>query len=100
MMLNKDECKVSVLCPFSFGIALGVTKGLFFMLFLWAGYLWGYGLPMIDTLGQLYAGVTASFVGGLIGFLWGFLVGFIFGVIAGFVYDLCVCCKCHKSCSK
>jgi hypothetical protein len=96
-MMGKCEYNVSVLCPFSFGIALGVTKGLCMMFFFWSAYLWGYGLPFVDTLSQLYAGTGPTLFGGLIGFLWGFLIGFIFGAVLAFIYDMCVCCKCKKA---
>jgi hypothetical protein len=94
---GKGECCYFALCPFSFGIALGVTKGLFVMLFLWAGYVWGYGLSVIESMSHVYYGVSASFAGGFIGFLWGFLFGFVFGVIVGFIYDCCICCMKKRS---
>lgn len=99
-MMGKGECGYSVLCPFSLGIALGITKGLFVLFFVWAGYFWGYALPMIESISHVYYGVGPTFVGGFVGFLWGFLYGFIFGVIVALIYDCCICCCRGKSANK
>lgn len=82
-----------------FGVAIGVTTGIFMMLFAWAGRLWGYGIPIIHDISSVYLGYAPSLVGGLLGGLWGFVDGFIFGIVTGWIYNLCVSCSCKKSSS-
>jgi hypothetical protein len=96
-MWRKTEGEIAKLCPFSLGVAFGVTEGLFMLGLAWAGWLGGYGLTLISSFGDVFSGFGPSFMGGLIGGGWGLLEGFIFGFIAGVIYDCCLCC-CKKSC--
>lgn len=90
-MTYKDgECVKALLCPVSLGIAFGVTKGLFLLLFAWSGWLFHYGTAFVERLALYYHGYDASFVGGLIGGAWGLVGGFIFGLVVGLIYDFCV----------
>lgn len=99
-MIDKIECCKKCtfkLCPLSLGIALGIAKALFVMLFVWYAWLSGH-VTMFTEIGF---GITPTFAGGLIGGAWGFLCGLIFGFIVGLIYDFCVdrckCCKWKRS---
>lgn len=81
--------------PVRLGFALGLIAGLGWMLLCWAGLRWGYGLEMIHTLGSVYVGMSASWVGGLWAFLWGFLDCFFFGIFVALIYN-CSCCNCFS----
>jgi len=83
------------LCPVSFGLALGLTLGLGY--FLWVLWMIYYGpsammvmahMPM-PTLGQgaVHAG-------------WAFLKGFVFGFFVALFYDFISCCCKNKMCCK
>lgn len=96
MMGNKCGHKAR-LGVFSFGFGIGIAEAIYFVLFAWSGWLFGYGVSMIDSLSGLMYGYAPSFIGGVIGGLWGFVDGFIFGLIAAFVYNLCVSCCCKKT---
>ena len=95
-MLVKTEIARNKLCPCSFGVALGVAKGLFVLLLAWAGHLWHVGLPMIHQIATVYYGYAPTITGGFYGAFWGFLGGFVFGMVVGFVYNFCLCCCCIK----
>lgn len=97
-MPSKSECpRQNRICPFSLGIAFGVTKALFMLFSAWAGYFWGYGTVLIKQIAVLYHGFAPTIIGGLYGALWGFVGGFVFGFIAGLIYDFCLCCCCVKT---
>lgn len=94
--MGNSSCTKLSIC--GMGLALGITKGLAFMLFAWVGYFFGYGVDMIHQVAVLYHGYGASVMGGVYGGLWGLLCGFIFGVIFAFIYNMCLCgCCCKKS---
>ncbi|HSW70758.1 MAG TPA: hypothetical protein VLH77_02120 [Gammaproteobacteria bacterium] len=98
MRLSKSECtRGNLLCPFSFGMAIGVTKGLCLLLLAWAGHFWHYGLPIIHQVALFYHNYAPTIRGGLYGGLWGFIGGFIFGFVAALIYDLCLSCCCAKT---
>jgi len=82
-----------------FGMAFGVTNAIFMLALAWAGWFWGYGLPLIEQSASLYHGYAADFWGGVVGALWGFLAGFIYGYIFGIVVKCMSGCCCCKSCS-
>lgn len=92
----KPNCARSMLCPCSFGVALGTAKGLFLLVLAWAGYFWHFQTSMIHHVATFYHGYAATIVGGFYGAFWGFLEGFIFGVIVGLVYNFCIC-NCAKT---
>ena len=97
-MMGNKSC--SGLCPISLGVALGVTNGLVKMLFAFAGWLWGYGIPMITQLTLLLPGYEPTLKGGFVGFGWGLLEGFIFGAVLALLYNFfCRCCG-TAMCSK
>src|SRR5258708_6415070 len=76
-MSCSDECVKSKLSPWALGLAFGVIKGLCLMLYAWGGWLFGYGMPMIEHIASFYHGYGASLVGGLIGGVYGFVGGLI-----------------------
>jgi len=88
--MTASNCR---LCAGKFGFALGLIWGLGTMLLGWAGWLWAYGLPMIQMWGHVYLGFSATFLGGIYGGLWGFVDFFIFGLLVAWVYNSC-CKKC------
>ena len=96
--------KYGKLCPVSFGFALGLISGLGWMLTCWAGAHYGFGLPIIGFMNNLYSHIAPTWVGGLWAFFWGFLHMFIFGVLSALVYNCsCKCCcsssgECKTSC--
>ncbi|OGT58371.1 MAG: hypothetical protein A3F14_02170 [Gammaproteobacteria bacterium RIFCSPHIGHO2_12_FULL_43_28] len=75
------------------GCGFGVAEGFFMLLFAWAAWLFGAGMPMVDLIGGAYWGYGPSFIGGIVGFIYGFIIGFIFGFIVAWIYNLCVCCR-------
>lgn len=81
------------ICPFTLGLALGITCGLFMIFYAWAAMWWGWGMSMVEQWGSVYSGYAATWVGGLIGGLWGLLKGFIFGFILAIIYNLLTHCK-------
>ena len=91
-MKCQSVCVVSKLHSCALGLAFGIVKGLFLMLFAWSAMYWGFGLDLIMQISHVYQGYEASWVGGLIGGGYGLLVGFIAGVLIGFIYNLCLCC--------
>jgi hypothetical protein len=87
------------LCPVSFGVAMGVISGLYMAVLAWAGWIWGFGLILVDQYSAVYYGLAPTFMGGVIGGFWGLIDGFIFGFVLAFIYNLCLhCCKSCKCC--
>jgi hypothetical protein len=92
----KMGCSSFKLHSVALGVACGITKGLFLMLFAWSAMHWGYGLTLITEISGVYPGYDASFLGGLYGAGYGLLVGFVFGFLVGLFYNLCACCCCSR----
>lgn len=87
------------LCPFTFGLALGITCGLF--MFFWSIWVMYYGMP--TSLPAAYAIANPSWsTSGVLGLI-GLVKGFVFGLVFAFIYDLILCCckkcRCCKSSS-
>lgn len=81
------------LCPFSLGIAIGVTFAI--AVFLWSVWIMYYGVPPMMEIrytGVMTWGVT------LVHTLFALIKGFIFGAIVALIYDGCVCLKPNKDC--
>ncbi len=87
------------LCPFSLGLALGLTAALGTLVWMaWVMYagptamMTQFGIP-VPTLQE-----------GLVRALWMLLKGFVFGVVVALLYDyIACCCKgicCRKSKAK
>ena len=97
--MNCSKCgNCKGICPVTFGLALGVTCGLFMMVLAWVAAGFGYGTAIVEQYGTMLSGYDASFMGGLVGGLWGLLKGFIFGFVLVMIYHLLCCCK--KMCCK
>ena len=99
-----EKCETSKCCAFSrkgmkFGMAFGIPNAIFMLALGWAGWLFGYGLIVINQSATLYQGFSPTFLGGIVGALWGFVLGFIFGYLFGIVLQCCSkCCgKCGPS---
>ncbi len=69
------------------GIAAGIVWGIYvFSLSLMAET--GYALGIVQALGNLYIGDSASFGGALIGFVEGFLDAFVGFYLIGLIYNM------------
>ena len=91
--MNCENSKKGI-CPFSFGVAVGIVCGLFMMSFAWMAAFWGVGALMIEQYANFYYGYAPTFLGGLAGGLWGLIDGFIFGFLVAYFYNCCTrCCK-------
>lgn len=94
-MLNKC-CKPGCMCPFSFGLALGVTSALAMMIWsIWAMY---YGMtPMMEAYHMpMPTWSSACLHAGMV-----FIKGFIFGFFLMLFYNFFACCvksMCGKKC--
>jgi len=86
-MFKGSDGKCMGLCVGGFGLALGITCGLFMLAYAWSSWLFGYGTAVVAQHAMMYPGYGPSLVGGLIGGLWGLVHGFIFGVIAAYLYN-------------
>ncbi len=73
--------------PLALGIAVGVLWAVsVFLAGLFA--MFGWGAPLVETLGSLYIGYGTSTVGAIIGAIWGFIDGFVAGVVVAWIYNL------------
>lgn len=89
--MTGNYCK---LCACKFGFAFGLIWGLGTLLLGWAGWLWGFGVPVIMLWSHVYLGFAPTLVGGLWGGLWGLIDFFIFGLLVAWVYNGSLgCCK-------
>jgi hypothetical protein len=82
------------LCPFSLGIAVGLT--FFFAVLFWSLWVLHYGVPA-SMAGEHYF-VPDTLSAGFILALLCFLKGFVGGFFVALFYDLCG--KCKKCCCK
>jgi hypothetical protein len=73
--------------PIKFGFALGLWWGIGLLIVSWISLRTGYGIGLIQGLSSVYLGYTATFVGGIIGFVWGFIDFFIFGLLVAWIYN-------------
>lgn len=86
--------KYGKIYPVSFGFGWGIISGIGWMLFVWAGARWGFGLPVINLMSHVYYGVEATLKGGLWALWWGFLHLFVLALLAAMVYNCCSKCFC------
>ena len=94
----------SSLCPFSFGLAVGLTVALTVFFCSWWSMYYG-AMPFMESM---HMAVPATLGGAGIYALWGLLKGFVFGFFVALFYSLirgcckkccCKCCKCdEKAC--
>ncbi|VVC75117.1 hypothetical protein AQUSIP_03930 [Aquicella siphonis] len=93
--MMSGKCGCNKLCPFSFGLAVGLTFGLgVFFWSLWAMYM-GASPMMVE-----YHIPVPTLKDGTIHALWGLLKGFIFGFFIALFYDFISCCCKMKWCCK
>lgn len=90
--------RTAKLCPFSFGLGLGLTSAL--AIFLWS--LWIIYVGPTPAMDELHITAPTVFADGAILAAWALLKGFIFGFFIALFYDLvswcCSCCRRSKCC--
>jgi len=90
--------KCGRLCPFSFGLAMGIFWAVaVFVMGVIAdatGATGGYGTQFVTGLGTVYIGYQATFWGSVIGGIWAFIDGFFCGLIFAWLYNV----FCGKHC--
>jgi len=73
--------------PVPLGVAIGVLWAAYvFFIGITAMFDWGAGI--VDVLGSLYIGYTASVLGAIIGAIWAFVDGLVGGVLVAWLYNL------------
>ncbi|HVE44575.1 MAG TPA: hypothetical protein VNC84_05520 [Gammaproteobacteria bacterium] len=82
------------ICPFTFGIALGLTAGI--GVILWSAWVMYYGMPHLMSG---YPDMSFSWADSIKHALWAVLKGFVFGFVLILIYDGLLCCK-KKMCKK
>jgi len=92
MMCGNSGAKKKGLCPISFGLALGITSALAFL--IWSVWIMYRGLP--PQMAQ--SGLTLDWSAILMHSLWALVKGFIFGFILALIYDLIICCCRCRNC--
>ncbi len=73
--------------PLALGIAIGVLWAVYvFFAGIFAGF--GWGAPLVATLGSFYIGYAPSIVGAIIGAIWAFVDGLVAGVVIAWIYNM------------
>lgn len=67
-------------------LAAGVLWGLGVLVLGWMAAA-GWGAGMVQVLGSVYLGYTATFLGGIIGGVWAFVDGAVAGAIFAWLYN-------------
>ena len=94
-MSDKVHLKMS---PVALGLAFGITWALGVLFVgIMALYIESYGAAFINSMGSIYMGYEATFLGAIIGTVYAFFDGFIGGVIFALIYNCCIKCTCRKS---
>ena len=88
------HCEHLRICPGRFAFAFGLLWAIGWLLVGWAGWKWGYGVPLINVMGSVYYGYAPTLLGGVYGAIWGFIDAFIFCFLAILVYNGCCCRRC------
>jgi tryptophan-rich sensory protein len=70
----------------AFGKALGLVWGLILAVMAWSACL-GWQMGSVEVVKSSYVGMEASFIGGLIAFVWGFISGFLTGAGLAYFYN-------------
>ncbi len=73
--------------PQALGLAFGVLTAVWFFALGIAATFFGWGNELIDLVGTLYVGYTATVIGAVIGAVWGFVEGFVCGFLAAWLYN-------------
>jgi len=90
MSCGNCDCRNMRLCPFSFGLAIGIVAGL--AMFFWSLWVMKYGIPPMMAAKMVVVPVT--FMGAVVHSLLCLLKGFLFGFFVALLYDwISSCCK-------
>ncbi|HLD81853.1 MAG TPA: bacteriophage holin [Patescibacteria group bacterium] len=73
--------------PVSFGIAIGLALGIYFLFIGVTAWLFDFGTPIVTTVGKWYLGYSPTGIGSLLGLIWGFIDGFIGGFLIAWIYN-------------
>lgn len=69
-------------------VSLGVTWGLLVLFTGWATMLFSpWCAELVEVFASVYIGFSATFLGGIIGFLWGFFDGAVAGILIALIYN-------------
>ena len=71
----------------SFGLALGVTSGIFVFVLGVVAAAFGWGIGLAASLSTLFIGFGPTFVGALAGAVWAFVDGLIAGLMIAWFYN-------------
>ncbi len=74
--------------PLAFGLSLGVIWGFSLLFIGLMAFCCGWGVELVNIIGDFYIGYDATVLGSFIGLVWGFLDCFIGGVIIACLYNL------------
>lgn len=87
MMGKKCCCRGMCLCPFSFGLAVGITS--FLAVFIWGVWMMHSGMPQIGMARALGMPLTwgATFAAAV----WALIKGFVFAFVVAGIYDFFAC---------
>lgn len=88
--------KCGQLCVVGFGLALGITNGLYLLILGLVAWLSHFGTKVVVAIGGFYAGYAPTLLGSFYGALWGFVDLFIAGIIIAWIYNFIYRC-CGKS---
>lgn len=78
-------------CPFSFGLALGLTGAV--MMLVWTAWLMYHGMPV----GMDSQMMPASWGDAFVHAFWILVKGFVFGFVFAFIYNW-IACWCKARC--
>lgn len=89
-MFGKNHC--THLCPFSFGLALGITAAL--AVLVWTAWVMFYGVP--PMMAEHHPMIEATWGRGALHAVIMLVKGFVGGFVFAFIYDwiLCIGGKC------
>ena len=85
---TKSKLHPGPLAVISFGLAFGVTCGIFAIFLGIMSTLFEWGIPLTIILSSLFIGFGPSFVGVVAGAVWAFVFGFIVGMLIAWLYNI------------
>lgn len=71
----------------SFGLAVGVTSGIFVFVLGVVAAFFGWGVQLAAALSSLFIGYGPTFVGAIAGAVWAFVDGLVAGVLIAWFYN-------------
>ena len=84
---RKEAFERAQLGIISFGLAVGITAGIFAFVIGMSAGLFGWGWTFVEVMSSLLIGYMPTIVGSITGAVWAFVDGFIAGVIIAFLYN-------------